>query len=328
MSLQQIFNLQSSIFNLNTVVRYSSYFELFMVTGYIFDIKRFSIHDGPGIRSTVFLKGCPLACQWCHNPESQAFLPELIYRPERCLACGDCVDACPHGAVELVGSKSQQDWEICQVDGACVMVCFPGAREIIGSEISAVEVVDELKRDRTFYEESGGGVTFSGGEPLSQPDFLEECLRLSKKAGLSTALDTCGIGSWEHLERMLPNLDLVLYDLKILDDDLHQQYTGRSNQEILANFQRLLDSGIEIQVRRPVIPGVNDTEEEILRLGKYLAPENGKIKIELLPYHALSLDKYPRLGRQGGVWEEPSDGQLSRISEQLVGMGFEVGLRG
>jgi pyruvate formate lyase activating enzyme len=299
-----------------------------MITGLIFDIKRFSIHDGPGIRSTVFFKGCPLRCAWCHNPEGLSFQPELLFRPERCLACGDCLGACPHGAVQQIDGVTTQDWELCQIDGSCVPHCYPGAREIIGREISAQEVFDELIRDNVFYEESGGGVTISGGEPLAQPDFLEEILCLCKEEDLHTALDTSGGAGWEDLERQLPYLDLVLFDLKTLSDDLHIQYTGVSNREILANFDRLQKSGVEIQVRRPVIPGVNDSWEEINQLGKFLGDKNGKIKIDLLPYHSLSADKYLRLGRKGSEWEEPTEVQLNRITEQLVSMGFEVGLRG
>jgi pyruvate formate lyase activating enzyme len=299
-----------------------------MTTGFIFDIKRFSVHDGPGIRSTVFLKGCPLRCAWCHNPESQLFQPELIYRPDRCLACGDCVDACPHGAAKLVNGKISQNWDLCQVHGACAAVCYPGAREIIGREVSPDEVVEELIRDQVFYEESGGGVTFSGGEPLSQSNFLEACLRQSKEAGLQTALDTCGSGPWENLERQLPHLDLILYDLKILDDDLHRQHTGISNRAILDNFQRLLEKNLKIQVRRPVIPGVNDSENEIERLGAFLSDLAGTIKIDLLPYHALSADKYRRLGRQSLEFEEPKEDLIGRIAGQLRTLGYDVSIRG
>ncbi len=207
---------------------------------------------------------------------------------------------------------------------------MPGAREMIGREVSAREVLEEILRDRVFYQESGGGVTFSGGEPLNQPDFLEACSRLCQEAGIHTALDTCGSGSWEDLQRQLPYLDLVLYDLKAIDDDLHQQTTGVSNQAILENFQRLVESGIEIQVRRPVIPGVNDTQSEIDRLGEFLGSQNGKIKITLLPYHALSADKYTRLGREGevGIWEIPDEALLESISNRLSEQGFEVDLRG
>jgi pyruvate formate lyase activating enzyme len=299
-----------------------------MSSGMIFDIKRFSIHDGPGIRSTVFFKGCPLRCAWCHNPESQSNEPELIVRPDRCLACGDCVTACPHGAPQLVEGVMTQDWSRCQGEGACVGVCIPGAREMIGREISAQEIVKEVLRDRVFYQESGGGVTFSGGEPLNQPDFLEDSLRLCKEAGLHTALDTCGSESWEVLERQLPYLDLVLYDLKTLDDDTHLRTTGVSNHLIMENFRRLVESEVAIEVRRPVIPGVNDTENEIDRLAEFIGSQNGKIMITLLPYHALSADKYTRLGREGGEWEEPSEELLSRIQAQLEKRGLVVGLRG
>jgi len=298
-------------------------------TGIIFDIKRFSIHDGPGIRSTVFMKGCPLSCKWCHNPESQSVIAELLFRPERCLACGSCIEACPEGAISLNNGKILTESEKCLVHGKCVEVCYPGAREIIGRKVSPSEVVDELVRDRTYYEESGGGVTFSGGEPLFQAEFLEQSLKLCHEVELKTALDTCGSGDWEVLERQLPFLNLILYDLKILDDGLHKKFTGISNKNILDNFIRLGKSGIEVIVRRPVIPGVNDSSEEINRLGEFLQENNGVSKIDLLPYHALSTDKYTRLGRvQAEDWKTPSPDEIERISAQLTKMGFEIGVGG
>ena len=299
-------------------------------TGLIFDIKRFSIHDGPGIRSTVFMKGCPLSCSWCHNPESQSFKTELIFRTERCLGCESCLDACPEGAISVIDGKIITDQTRCAVCGECVLNCYPGAREIIGQEVTPQDVVDELIRDQLFYEESGGGVTFSGGEPLSQPDFLEETLKLCKNVGLNTALDTCGAGSWNQLDRQIKSLDLVLFDLKILDDGLHKQYTGVSNTEILKNFHLLTKSDVNIIVRRPVIPGVNDSREEINRLGKFLTETNGNSKIDLLPYHAMSLDKYKRLGREQlpATWESPSLEMMEQISDQLSNLGHQVGWRG
>ena len=216
------------------------------------------------------------------------------------------------------------------MNGACVEVCYPGAREIIGSQVSPEEVVQELVQDRTFYEASGGGVTFSGGEPLAQPAFLKETLSLCKKENLSTALDTCGAVDLQHLEDQLPYLDLILYDLKIIDDNLHQKYTGTSNKQILENFRRIVESEVEIAVRRPVIPGVNDSEEEINLLGDFLKDINGRIKIDLLPYHSLSKDKYLRLGRGGesSEWQTPSPDSMKRIKKQLEEFGYEVGLRG
>jgi pyruvate formate lyase activating enzyme len=190
-------------------------------------------------------------------------------------------------------------------------------------------VVEELIRDWVFYSESGGGVTFSGGEPLFQPDFLEDTLKLCKEEGLHTALDTCGSGLWEDLERQLPYLDLVLFDIKLLDDQQHKEFTGTSNQPIFENLQRLTKTKIPLRIRRPVIPGVNDSEEEIVRMGEYLQETNGVSRIDLLPYHALSADKYIRLGRtQDSNWKAPSQEDRERITNHLEGMGFEVGWGG
>ena len=296
--------------------------------GTIFDIKRFSIHDGPGIRSTVFLKGCPLTCKWCHNPESQSPIPELVFHPERCLNCGACAEVCPAGVTVINGGEvhylSGNNGE-CQVCGKCALVCYPGARELIGYEISPGEVVGELVKDLPFYQESGGGVTFSGGEPLFQIDFLEETLKLCKEQGLHTALDTCGACSWEDLERLLPYLDLVLYDIKVMDNTQHTAYTGSSNKMILDNFQRLSQTKIPLRIRRPVIPGVNDSPEEIEALGDFIHNQNGVKRIDLLPYHALSADKYKRLGREEiANWLTPSEEDKKRITEQLEGVGFDV----
>ena len=199
---------------------------------------------------------------------------------------------------------------------------------MVGRNVNPEEVLEELILDQDYYETSGGGVTFSGGEPLSQPDFLEKTLILCQEAGLSTALDTCGAVPWETLEKQLPYLDLVLYDLKILDDPMHQKYTGISNGEILGNFKKLLKRDVELVVRRPVIPDVNDSAEEIRALADFLGELNGRIKIDLLPFHALSADKYRRLGREGEVWKVPSGEDLSRIQNQLEKLGFETGLRG
>jgi pyruvate formate lyase activating enzyme len=297
-------------------------------TGTIFDIKRFSIHDGPGIRSTVFFKGCPLSCKWCHNPESQSPQPELIFRPERCLNCGSCAEVCPAGITVINGGEihylSNGNGK-CQICGKCSEVCYPGARELIGREVTPGEVLEELLQDLPFYLESGGGVTFSGGEPLYQPDFLEDILKLSKENGLHTALDTCGSCGWEDLERQLPYLDMVLYDLKLLDDGLHKDFTGASNRKVLENYQRLTRSKVELRIRRPVIPGVNDSRAEIQALTDFIQNTNGVKRIDLLPYHALSADKYLRLGREENAnWVEPSREEQERITAQLLGEGFEV----
>ncbi|MGB2963531.1 MAG: glycyl-radical enzyme activating protein [Anaerolineales bacterium] len=300
-----------------------------MATGIIFDFKRFSINDGPGIRTTVFLKGCPLSCAWCHNPESQQFSPELIIRPERCIGCGACLDVCPEGAISTSNNLYFTDRQLCKVCGACVEICFSEAREIIGREMTADEVIKEVLQDQAFFDQSGGGVTFSGGEPLYQPDFLEALLKISKKNKLHTTLDTCGYAHRDVFLRLLPDIDLVLYDVKIIDDRLHQQYTGVSNNQVKENLSSLVMNDQIVIIRYPVLPGINDSEEQIRKLGEYIKGLKRKIRVDLLPYHELSRDKYRRLGRHfiPENWRTPSGKEMQKIQGNLSEFGLEVTMR-
>ena len=297
-----------------------------MATGIIFDLKRFSIHDGPGIRTTVFLKGCPLSCAWCHNPESQQSSPELIIRPERCIGCGACLDVCPEGAISTSNNLYFTDRQLCKVCGACVEICFAEAREIIGREMTADEVIEEVLQDKAFFDQSGGGVTFSGGEPLYQPNFLEALLKLSKKNNLHTTLDTCGYAHQDIIKQLLPNIDLVLFDVKIIDNRLHQQYTGVSNNQVKENLSFLVMNDKNVIIRYPVLPGINDSEEKIRKLGEYIKGLNRKIQVDLLPYHELIGDKYSRLDRHFMTenWRTPTGEEMQKIQGNLSAFGLEV----
>jgi len=267
-------------------------------TGRIFDIQRFSIHDGPGIRTTVFLKGCPLRCLWCHNPEGISPQPELSFVPDRCVACGACVRACPEGAHRMADGHHVLKRELCRHCGACVEQCPAGALEMAGREASVSEVLSEAVRDRPFYETSGGGVTLSGGEPTMQPEFCLALLRAARAEGLHTCVDTCGYCEWSRLEQMLPLVDLWLFDFKESDTQRHRDYTGVPNGRILENLRRLCASGARLVLRCPIIPGLNDRDDHFEAIRR-LAAELGLSRVELLPYHGFGDGKVERFGLSG-----------------------------
>lgn len=245
--------------------------------GLIFNIQRFSIHDGPGIRSTVFFKGCNLKCAWCHNPESQKKQKEILFYENKCTGCGRCKDL----TVNSIG-----------------FFCINDAKEICGKTYTADEVYAEIIKDNSFYDNSGGGVTFSGGECMLQIDFLLEILKKCKENGIHTAVDTAGNVPWEYFEKIIPYTDLFLYDVKSMNDDIHKEYTGASNRLIIENLKKLLNSDVDVWVRVPVIPNVNDTEEEKKKLDEFFERTGHPEKIEHLPYHAMGEYKYKALGRE------------------------------
>ncbi len=301
-----------------------------MATGLVFDIRRYSIHDGPGIRTTVFFKGCPLACAWCHNPESQTPEPELLYRESRCMRCKACLAACMNEAISWSGDVPVVDAGRCERCGSCAEACCTDARELVGREMAVAEVMAEVERDTPFYEESGGGVTLSGGEPLAQAEFALELLKACKARGIHTAVDTCGHAPWETLDRVRPYVDLFLYDIKMIDDERHRRYTGASNESLLNNLQLLSRHGHNIILAVPVISGVNDDTEAARRLGEFAAALPGNHGVILLPFHRLGVDKYALLGREYvyADLEAPAEERLSEISRVLVGYGLRVSVGG
>jgi pyruvate formate lyase activating enzyme len=268
-----------------------------LVTGTIFNIQRFSIHDGPGIRTTVFLKGCNLHCFWCHNPEAISNLPEIQFFPDKCITCGACVEVCPEDAQLLRGNQRLYLRELCTVCKECTDECFSGALVVSGKEYNTDEVIEEIKRDQEYYRFSGGGVTFSGGEPLLQQPFLKEMLIACQALDYHTAVDTAGNVPWKILEEVVPLTDLFLYDMKAFNEDTHRKGTGVSNQRILENLLQLSKTAKEIWIRIPVIPELNDSINEIDRIAAFLAPMKNISWIELLPFHTLGSEKYPSLGR-------------------------------
>ena len=300
-----------------------------VTTGVIFNIQRYSIHDGPGIRTTVFLKGCPLNCWWCQNPESQLSGQEMIFWGDRCISCGACSAICSSNAIQIKNGLPVTEKEKCLLCGKCIEKCPALAREMIGKKLTTEEVIKEIEKDLVFYEESGGGVTFSGGEPLKQSEFLESLLNGCREKKIHTAVDTCGYISWEILNKISPKVDLFLYDLKLMDIGKHKKYTGVSNEIILENLKKLSSIHNNIFIRFPVIPGINDDYQNIKETGEFLS--SLKIaQVNLLPYHYIGIDKYRRLGRtyKLATIQSPSEEKLFEVSAILSKFNLNIKLRG
>ena len=299
------------------------------VQGRVLDIDRFASHDGPGIRTAVFLKGCPLACIWCHSPESQYAAPQLLFQSRRCVGCWSCIDVCPHGAL-LRGRTAERAVAVLQRDrctecGECAKACYPGALSMSGRIVTVGDVVDEIARDRAFFDSSGGGVTVSGGEPTAQPAFTFNLLAACRERALHTALQTTGHARWEIVARLASVAKLVLYDVKLMDAALHQRYTGVSNTLILGNLRRLMTVHHDVLVRVPCIPGINDAPDQIGEIARALAGI-GVRTIELMRYNAAAGAKYHWLGRSFALAERgtQSDEHMERLARIVGAHGIAV----
>ena len=302
------------------------------VVGRIWDVKRYALHDGPGIRTTVFLKGCPLRCLWCCNPESQNRVPEFLWLEENCLGCDLCFQVCPRGAIEVIDGARRVDSARCDRCGRCIDSCPGQALTQVGRLVTVDELLREVVRDSVFFQRSGGGLTLSGGEPAAQPHFARELLRRYKteEYGLHTAVETCGYVGWEELAGLLEYTDLVLYDIKVIDSQLHQQATGVDNRLILDNAHRIAASGKLLVIRLPLIPGYTDSEENVAAVAAYAQLLPGVEEIHLLPYHRLGEPKYRRLGRPYALEEATtySRARAAETAEFFRRAGFRVQVGG
>jgi glycyl-radical enzyme activating protein len=296
--------------------------------GWVFNIQRYSIQDGPGIRTTVFLNGCPLRCLWCSNPESQGAPPSLFYFDSLCVRCYRCVEACPTGATSIAPDGSIKiDRTRCERCGKCAEVCPNEARVMSGKLMTVDEVLEVVKKDALFYKNSGGGITASGGEPTHQPEFLLEFFKGCQNSGFHTCLDTTGYVRWEIFEGILEYTDLVLYDIKHMNPERHKELTGVDNRIILLNAEKIAKKGIPLIIRVPLIPGGNDSPENLETLGKYVA-KLGTHKLDLLPYHQFGVKKYERLGmeyKMGDIKPYQKE-QVELIKKTLESYGLEVSI--
>lgn len=293
------------------------------------NIQKYSIHDGPGIRTTVFLKGCPLNCWWCHNPESQKVSPEIMFFKERCTLCGSCIKRCTQKAIEFVDGYPTVDESKCTLCGKCCDFCPNNARELVGSNLTVKELMKEIIKDEAFYDESNGGVTFSGGEPLMHADYLNNVLKVCKTKGIHTTIDTSGYAAWEQFEKIVDNVDLFLFDIKHMDNEKHLKYTGVGNVLIFENLMKLSQRGNNIYIRMPIIAGINDDDENIELSVKFLSKLN-IIHVNLLPYHKMGMDKYRRINREyklSGL-ETPSDEVISKIADKFKKAGIKIKIGG
>ena len=292
--------------------------------GLIFDIKKFAIHDGPGIRTTVFFKGCPLTCVWCHNPEGIVREPEFMWSEPKCLGCKMCQESCSRDALSFSDQdRLHLDTTRCNLCRACISVCHSQALELIGREMTVDDVLEEIEKDILFYDESKGGVTFSGGEPLMQPEFLYTLLKSCRTLGIHTAVDTSGYAPSDVLAKISEYTDLFLYDVKVINDEIHTKVTGASNKIIFENLEMLQNMKKNLIVRIPVIPGINDDEKNISELGEFIS-SIGIEGVNILPYHKGGVEKAKKLGKSPFVVNSPSSRDLSRIEKTLISFKLQV----
>lgn len=295
-------------------------------TPYIFNIQKFSTHDGDGVRTTIFFKGCPLRCMWCHNPESQHYYKELIFHHHKCTACGRCVAKCKQGANSIVDGKIVFDRSKCTACGVCTDWCITEARELAGKEYTVDTLVKEAMKDKIFYEQSGGGVTLSGGEVMASQhmDYVEEVCRKLHENGVSVFIDTSGYTDYENLKRILPYVDVFLYDIKVMDPEGHKKYIGVDNSLILENLKKLSDEGAGLYIRLPIIQQVNATDEHIESVIHFLKENNIHARqVNLLPYHDIGKGKYASLDME--YHDDEMSVPVSELMEHFKSMFEEQG---
>jgi len=305
-----------------------------MNTATVFNVQRFSLHDGPGIRTTVFLKGCPLSCPWCHNPESRQSRPQIAIQADRCLGCELCAPACPEGIAGPVdpATNANRPDDSCLRCGSCVEACPAGARVLLGEEMDAARILAEIERDRSFHEKSGGGVTFSGGEPVANGNapLLLECLEECGRRSIHRAVDTCGHVTTATLLEVAAQAELILYDLKVMDDQQHRLTVGVGNGRILDNLKILAAEGHEVWIRVPLIPGLTDDEKNLNAVAEFAASLARPCPVHLLPFHAIGRDKYGRLGMdyflEGLAQAEPA--LVKKQADLVRGYGLDVHIGG
>ncbi len=295
----------------------------------ITNIQKCSVHDGPGIRTTVFFKGCPLNCLWCHNPETQRYTKDIMYSSEKCSFCGQCEKRCPNQAISISEKIVSTNLEKCDFCEKCMDFCVNNAREIIGKEYTVEELIKEIDKDKIFYEESGGGVTLSGGEVMMQIDFVEALVKRCKDKGISVAVDTCGYTNFENYKRILDYVDIFLYDLKLINSQKHEEFIGKPNKLIIENLQKLCEYGAKINIRIPLIEGINTDEDNINETIRFLQSLNIK-EVNLLPYHDIGMHKYTKLNMfyKQEHMSKPSEKKVEEIKKAFEKCNYHVKVGG
>ena len=301
-----------------------------MLSGLIFNLQKYSVHDGPGIRTTLFLKGCPLCCSWCHNPEGISPRKEILVLENRCTVCGECRQACPFaesmGGTGVLPTRN----EPCTQCGSCVDACPSNARQMAGRELTVAEAMAEILKDRIFYDDSGGGVTFSGGEPLMQPGFLKAALQACRAHDIHTVVDTCGFACDRHYEEIAPLTHLFLFDLKLMDTARHERHCGVPNAVILENLKKLGRLHRNLWIRVPVIPGVNDDLENLTAIARFITGIESVRQVNLLPYHKTGAPKFQRLGKEYNLnsVEQPTPQHMAIAAQPFKDASLTVKIGG